>query len=259
MKKAIVTATVTIAILSLSIVIIAFVGVGCQKSNNITYTVSGIFTKTDSYHIDYKKLGEEQKIIREKNDQTTIAKINGTEIAMKDFMLNKLSSDLQTAKLDTEFINTDQIFSKMIRLTVIFQDCQDKGIIATDEEALQKYDENYQALVEASKLPVTEPDVEYTNPDGPKVVVSSSQQLNAAKVALEEFEQKLEGLGLSHAEYRNSIGKETFKKSLLMQRHIEKIVTENRWSEGEALDKYEQYVQQMVTEAHILKTENFPF
>ncbi len=178
---------------------------------------------------------------------------------MKDFMLYKLHSDHSSALSKSEKLSTDQIFDKIIQSTVVAEDCERLSIAVTTEEALKMYDDNYNTLKQQAEQSIPNPTITYITSDGTTVTtVESGSSINPIKQALEDFEKQLDGLNMSHEEYRNTIGMQTFKKALLISRHFEKVSKINQWSNDNAQIQYEQYVQQLIDRANITKTKQFP-
>lgn len=229
-----------------------------KTSNGISYSTQEIFTAHAQEPVHYELLGREEKRIRELNDDTVVAAINQTQITRKNFYLHKLFSDLNSAQAGEDFLDNDAVFDKIVRNTVILQDCDRYGITATKEEAFALYDDTYNNLKQLATMPMPEPTIEYDDPNGLKVTVESTQTSNPAQQALEEFEERLDGLDMSHEEYRDQIGAQTYQKFLLLSRHIQRICDSNNWQGEDKQERYEQYVQDLIDAAQVTITSDFP-
>lgn len=224
-----------------------------QRQQDFVSSLSSSSTVSEETFVDYYNLGKERRLVMEKNDAEVVAIINGKNITMEEFMLNKISSKSVS---NGKEVTNDQVLNKIVKITVVFNDCERLGITVTDQEALTAYDENYNSLVEASKQKI--PDLITGGDSNISVSFTGFDQENSAQKALDYFEQELLGLNMTHEEYRNSVGKKTFTNVLLLRRHYQKVESLNHWSAQESAGKYEQYVKNLVDSATVVKTDYYP-
>lgn len=270
-KKRIIISISIVAVLLLSAAIV-MVSVGKtpfhdfvygNKDAQVAYTESGIFKTGTGYHVDHYLYGKERKAILDANDNTMIATVNDEKVTMKDFMLTRLTKDYLSAMSGKAILTNEEVFDSIVRNRVIDQDCAKRNITVTDQEAIQIVDADHAQLLQTANTTTTTVTTtrsgDASGEELTSIVVSAdSPSSNEGKTALDYFNQELEGLGITYAQYRTGYGKDAVKTLLLKARHGQTVASEKGWPEESAQTQYEQYVTELIKNATIKKTKAFP-